>query len=139
MTGMTRHQYRCSVRWSDMDVYGHVNNAVFLTYLEEARSDLLGGQAAIAGVDTFTAGCVSAKHEIEYKAPLEWREAPVTVEVWVTGFKTVSFSLAYEVKDEGTLYARAASTMVPYDLEGKRPRRLTGAERAYLTGFLTQQ
>ncbi|MEU9303260.1 thioesterase family protein [Streptomyces sp. NPDC048269] len=135
---MIRHQYRCSVRWSDMDVYGHVNNSVFLTYLEEARGDMLGRQASTAGVGTFAAGCVSAKHEIEYKAPLEWREATVAVEVWVTGLRAASFSLAYEVKDERTLYARAASTMVPYDLESRCPRRLTEPERAYLTRFLTQ-
>lgn len=135
---MSRHQYRCSVRWSDMDIYGHVNNAVFLTYLEEARSAILGSHASKAGVDTFAAGCVSAKHEIEYKAPLEWRETAVTVEVWVTGLRAASFSLAYEVKDEGKLYARAASTMVPYDLESRRPRRLTEAERVYLTGFLAR-
>lgn len=136
---MTRHSYPCSVRWSDMDVYGHVNNAVFLTYLEEARSDMLGVRASTAGVDTFAAGCVSARHEIEYKTPLEWRESPVTIDVWVTGLRAVSFNLAYEIRDQETLYAKAASTMVPYDLESRRPRRLTEAERTYLTGFLDQQ
>ncbi|MEV4334754.1 thioesterase family protein [Streptomyces sp. NPDC049597] len=136
---MTRHVYHCPIRWSDMDVYQHVNNAVFLTYLEEARSDMLGVHAARAGVDTFAAGCVSAKHGIEYKTPLEWRETAVDVEVWVTDLRAASFNLAYEVKDEGTLYAKAASTMVPYDLKSRLPRRLTDSERAYLTRFLAQR
>ncbi|MFD8261664.1 acyl-CoA thioesterase, partial [Streptomyces griseoluteus] len=36
-----RHIYRCPLRWADMDAYGHVNNVVFLRYLEEARIDFL--------------------------------------------------------------------------------------------------
>ena len=38
---MARHTFLCPMRWSDMDAYGHVNNVVFLRYLEEARIDLL--------------------------------------------------------------------------------------------------
>ncbi|MGW7361760.1 acyl-CoA thioesterase [Streptomyces sp. NPDC054802] len=97
---------------------------------------MLGIHAAKAGVDTFTTGCVSARHEIDYKAPLEWRPDVVTIEVWITEVRAVSFNVAYEVKDDQALYARAASKMVPYNLESKRPRRLTDAERMYLTRFL---
>lgn len=38
---MARHHYRCPLRWSDMDSFGHVNNVVFLRYLEEARIDFM--------------------------------------------------------------------------------------------------
>lgn len=38
---MARHIYRCPLRWSDMDAFGHVNNVVFLRYLEEARIDFM--------------------------------------------------------------------------------------------------
>lgn len=38
---MSRHFYSCPLRWSDMDAFGHVNNAVFISYLEEARIDFM--------------------------------------------------------------------------------------------------
>lgn len=38
---MARHIYSCPLRWSDMDAFGHVNNVVFLRYLEEARIDFM--------------------------------------------------------------------------------------------------
>lgn len=38
---MARHIYNCPLRWSDMDAFGHVNNVVFLRYLEEARIDFM--------------------------------------------------------------------------------------------------
>ncbi|GAA5012781.1 hypothetical protein GCM10025734_58630 [Kitasatospora paranensis] len=46
---MARHIYDCPLRWSDMDAFGHVNNVVFLRYLEEARIDFMFTQAAEAG------------------------------------------------------------------------------------------
>ena len=46
---MSRHVYLCPMRWSDMDAYGHVNNVVFVRYLEEARIDLLLTAAGPAG------------------------------------------------------------------------------------------
>lgn len=45
---MARHIYACPLRWSDMDAFGHVNNVVFLRYLEEARIDFMFRQAAEA-------------------------------------------------------------------------------------------
>lgn len=46
---MARHIYACPLRWSDMDAFGHVNNVVFLRYLEEARIDFMFTQATAAG------------------------------------------------------------------------------------------
>ncbi|QKZ20834.1 acyl-CoA thioesterase [Streptomyces chartreusis] len=130
-----RHRYRCSIRWSDMDVFGHVNNSVFLTYLEDARIDLLARRACRAGVATFVEGCVVVRHEIDYKLPVEWRSGAVTVEVRVAEIKDVSFNLAYEVKNDRNLYAKANSIIVPYSLQDKSPRRLTEAERSFLARF----
>ncbi len=57
-----RHIYRCPLRWADMDAYGHVNNVVFLRYLEEARIDFL-----FRPDKDFQQGSVVARHEIDYK------------------------------------------------------------------------
>ncbi|MEE1928346.1 thioesterase family protein [Streptomyces sp. TRM 70351] len=131
-----RHHYRCPLRWSDVDSYGHVNNVVFLRYLEEARVDLLFRLAREAAPDAFTSGAVVARHEIDYLRPLLHRHEPVGVELWVTKLGAASVTIGYEVKDAETVYAKALTVIVPYDLEEGRPRRLSAAERSFLEPYL---
>ena len=50
--------------------------------------------------------------------------------------KGASFEIRYEVHDEDTVFARAASVLVPYDFTNSRPRRLSDAERSFLGGYL---
>ena len=95
-----RHIYRCPLRWADMDAYGHVNNAVFLRYLEEARVDMLFTHAQRGGGERLAEGVVIARHEIDYKRPLIFRPEPVRIETWVTMIRHASFGLAYEVRDD---------------------------------------
>lgn len=91
---MLKHIYRCPLRWSDMDAYGHVNNVVFLRYLEEARIDFLFRQPPGEGGSTFSEGSVVARHEVDYLRPLVHRHEPVTVESWVTRLNVASFTIA---------------------------------------------
>ncbi|MEU6478842.1 thioesterase family protein [Streptomyces sp. NPDC047017] len=122
-----RHLYRCALRWSDMDAYGHVNNAVFLRYLEEARIDFLSRR------DTRSPeGSVVARHEIDYRRQLVHRPDPVDIELWVTEIKAASFTLSCEVKDADAVYVRASTVVVPFDFEEQRPRRITAQEREWL-------
>ncbi|MFG2225230.1 acyl-CoA thioesterase [Streptomyces sp. NPDC048644] len=131
-----RHHYSCPLRWSDMDAFGHVNNAVFVRYLEEARIDFMARLAPGGGSVSFTGGSVVARHEIDYVRPLVHRHAPVTVELWVTKISAASMTVGYEVKDEDTLYLRATTVVVPYDFAEERPRRLSAEEKAYLKEYL---
>lgn len=123
-----------------MDAYGHVNNVTFLTYLEEARVDMLfvhaGSEAATAKL---ASGVVVARHEIDYKAPLVFRPDPVPIDLWLLHLGTSSFTIAYEVKDDdGPVYATAATVMVPYDVNAGRPRRVSDAERTALARFVAE-
>ncbi|MFC4035397.1 acyl-CoA thioesterase [Streptomyces polygonati] len=133
---MARHTFRCPLRWADMDAYGHVNNVAFLRYLEEARIDFMfrvtPGQEDVS----FSGGVVVARHEIDYLRPLVHRHEPVTVETWVADITAASTTVKYEVKDEGTLYARASTVIVPYNLAKQRPRRITAEEKAFLERYL---
>ncbi|MFJ8231270.1 acyl-CoA thioesterase [Streptomyces sp. NPDC094448] len=136
---MARHIYRCPLRWSDMDAFGHVNNVVFLRYLEEARIDFMFRLRPGDGSPSFSGGSVVARHEIDYVRPLVHRHEPVTVESWVTRIGAASLTIAYEVKDaEGAsqVYVRASTVVVPYDLEAGRPRRISAEERAHLQQYL---
>ena len=131
-----RHVYLCPLRWSDMDAYQHVNNVVYLRYLEEARVDWMFRRAAEAGVEGFaTFGTVVAKHEIEYRRPLVYRPEPVRVEVWVTAIATAQFTVAYEVRDDEAVYATASSVLVPFNIEGNHLRRLSQVEKDYLAEY----
>ncbi|MFE2226085.1 acyl-CoA thioesterase [Streptomyces kronopolitis] len=131
-----RHLYSCPLRWSDMDAFGHVNNAVFVRYLEEARIDFMRQLAPGDGSPSFTGGSVVARHEIDYVRPLVHRHAPVTVELWVTKISAASMTVGYEVKDEDTLYLRASTVVVPYNFTEERPRRLTAEEKTILKEYL---
>lgn len=138
---MTRYTAHVPMRWSDMDAYGHVNNVQFLTYLEEARIDMLRALARDTGhaehEDQVASGVLVAHSAIRYLLPLVHRHAPIPIDVWVTKVGGASFDLAYEVHDEAgaVVYARASSVMVPYDFSGGRPRRLSPQERTFLLRY----
>jgi len=113
-----------------MDAYGHVNNVVFLRYLEEARIDFL-----FRPDKDFKQGSVVARHEIDYKRQLVHRHHPVDIELWITQIRAASFTIAYEVKDEDVVYVQASTVIVPFDFETQRPRRITAEEREFLAEY----
>ncbi|MEU3740130.1 MULTISPECIES: thioesterase family protein [unclassified Streptomyces] len=133
---MSRHIYSCPLRWSDMDAFGHVNNAVFLRYLEEARIDFMFRLAPGDGSPSFSGGSVVARHEIDYVRPLVHRHSPVTIESWVTKIGAASLTISYEVKDPEQVYVRASTIVVPFNLEAQRPRRITADEKAVLLTYM---
>ena len=119
-----------------MDAYGHVNNVVFLTYLEESRVDMLFALDAEYGGKALAEGVLVAHHEIDYKRPLVYHPRGVDIEMWVGYIKGASFQIRYEIRDETTVFALAASVLVPYDLDAQRPRRVSAEERAFLEKYL---
>ena len=125
---MARFTYHCALRWSDMDAYGHVNNARFLTLYEESRAALLFG---VSGSPSIERGVVVARHEIDYVRPIDYGD-PVKIELWVDQIRPSRFTVAYEMYDDGQLASRARTVLVPYDLTAGRPRRLRGEERDFL-------
>ncbi|MFC7548853.1 acyl-CoA thioesterase [Plantactinospora sp. GCM10030261] len=138
-----RFAFRCTLRWSDLDAYGHVNNARILTLYEEARVALMFAAGRTAGVGSFAEGVVIRRHEVDYLRPvdysLDWGDtdaAPtVRVELWVEDVRAASFAIRYEMFDGPVLAGRARSVLVPYDLAREVPRRLTGDEAAFLAAY----
>lgn len=117
-----------------MDAYGHVNNVVFLRYLEEARIDFL-----FRPEKDFQQGSVVARHEIDYKRQLVHRHHPVDIELWVTEIRAASFTITYEVKDGDVVYVRASTVIVPFDFRTQRPRRITAEEREFLREYTDEK
>jgi len=120
-------------RWSDMDVYGHVNHANTVTLLEEARIALLFGEAGIAK------GVVVARIVVDYHAPLVADGGTVRVAVSLREMRHASFTLDYEVHSGPTaddpVAVTAETMLVPYDLGSNRPRRMSEAERDFLAAW----
>lgn len=143
---MVRHVSHVPLRWSDLDSYGHVNNTVYLRYLQEARVDMLYVHAPRRGAEELTGGMVVRRHEISYRAPIRYvrgvdRPAPIRVETWVTAVRAASFDLGYEILElnshgDRQVFAVASSTLVPYDFNAGRPRRIRPAERAVLGDYV---
>jgi acyl-CoA thioester hydrolase len=135
------------LRWSDLDAYGHVNNARMLSLLEEARiqafwvSDdtsehAVGASTAVLdatpGATTIT---LIARQEIEYLAPIPYQRQPVDIELWIGHMGGASLDVCYEVyspagNNPRVLYTRAVTTVVLVNAESERPRRISDAERA---------
>ena len=132
---MTRFLYDVAVRWSDMDAYGHVNNARFLTLYEEARVAMYFVGARAQGLTSFEDGIVISRHEIDYLRPVDYGEA-VRIELWISELRAASFTVAYELYDDGVLASRARSVCVPFNLAEQFPRRLSAAEQAFLKPYL---
>ena len=129
-----RFVYHCAVRWSDMDAYGHVNNARFLTLYEEARVAMMFTGAREVGLTSLEAGVIIARHEVDYLRPVDYGD-PVRIEMWIEDIRAARFTVAYELFDGEVLASRARTICAPYQLSEQRPRRLTEAERAFLSGY----
>jgi len=141
------------LRWSDLDAYGHVNNAEMLRLLEEARiiafwvnddsgSTQVGASTAVLdgrpGAATLT---LIGRQEIEYLAPIPYLRDPIDVRLWIGKLGGASLDVCYEVwspagTDDATLYARANTTIVLVDSASGRPRRINDVERAAWTPYL---
>jgi acyl-CoA thioester hydrolase len=128
------------MRWADMDLLGHVNNVVYVDYLQEARVDMLRTHGPAAQTGELAEGVVVVRHEVHFLAPLKFRFRPVSIESWVTEIRAASFTLAYEIfheTDEGRrVYLQATTVLTPYVFSTERPRRLTAEEKSALETFL---
>lgn len=141
---MSRIHVPITLRWSDLDAYGHVNNAEMLRLLEEARirvfwADAAAGEDAAPtavihggpGADTIT---LIAGQQIEYLLPVPYLRQPLDVQLWIGRLGGASIEICYEVcspssVDDQVVYTRAATTLVLVDAATQRPRRLSDAER----------
>jgi acyl-CoA thioester hydrolase len=125
--------YRCPLRWGDMDAQGHVNNAAYVDYLQEARVDfLLSGPLLLQQM--LTSGVVVISHQLEYLRPLQvsWYR-PIDIDLWIDSVGASRFVIGYEMFDGDARAGRARTALAPYDLARGALRKLTTDERAQLS------
>jgi acyl-CoA thioester hydrolase len=122
------------VRWGDMDAFNHVNNATFLSYLEEARLRWL---QALPGpwLDDNTAPLLAAAH-VNYRRPIEW-PATLAIELYADRVGSSSLTIGHRImaSDDATvLYSDGHSVMVWIDRRSGKASSLPAAVRAATGG-----
>jgi acyl-CoA thioester hydrolase len=121
---------RIEIRWRDVDAYGHVNNAVYLNYLEEAR-DAWAQQVLGALTDTWD--FVLARVAIDFKQELKQEDVAILVRCELDSIGRASVRTKESIlKLDGTVSAVAESVIVPRDPALGRSRPLSDEERAVL-------
>jgi acyl-CoA thioester hydrolase len=116
------HVHRERVRFRDCDAMGHVNNAVYSTYLEEARIGVLGGLGDF----------ILARVEIDFRSELRAGEE-VEVRTRCPRVGTKSFDLEHEIRAGGRVVAEARSVLVSYDYDTSSSVPVPDELRAQLT------
>ncbi len=124
------------VRFSDIDVMGHVNNAVYLNYFESARMDFFN-QLLGKKWDWINNGIILLKNEIEYVRPVVLHDDPM-IQLSVEKLGTKSFVLGYELTVNGELYTRGSSTLVCFDYTKKTTVEIPEDLRVKLTGLIVE-
>ena len=120
-----RSQNKQYVRWGDLDAFGHVNNATYLVYAQEARyawSKMLE--------------MVVARAEVDFVAPIYTGDFYLDIEIWVNKIGNSSFGLTYEMKNGDESVARVKTVQVTVSMDTKKSRPINDAEREFLTQYL---
>ncbi|EMY34267.1 thioesterase [Arthrobacter crystallopoietes BAB-32] len=141
----------CNVpmRWGDMDAYGHINNVEILRILEEARIHAFGPPAGTGGeglevdLPVFSdlpdgTQALVVEHRVKYVRPLNYRNIPAHVEVWISALKAASLTVAYLIKDPVTMdeCVKAETTLAFFNEATSRLLRVTADHKERLQPYL---
>jgi acyl-CoA thioester hydrolase len=135
---VSRFRYECPMRWGDLDAQGHVNNAAYVDYLQEARVDFLlaGPQVMHQLLET---GVLVVSHQVEYLQPVGYDCSALDIELWVQAVGASRFMIGYDMLASEQLVGRARTAAVPFDLASAGLRRLSAGERDHLSALLTPE
>jgi acyl-CoA thioester hydrolase len=128
--------HKAFVRWDDLDAFGHVNNAKYLTFAQEARFEWGYSQFAEKKEGSPLIEMVVARGEVDFMVPITDGGTFYDVNLWVESLGNSSFVMVYEVAKAGVIYARVKTVQVMIDLASRKSRPLNETERDFLTKYL---
>jgi acyl-CoA thioester hydrolase len=110
--------HRDQPRFRDLDSMGHINNAVFATYVEQARVEYLASLGVLdrAVYATGAESMILARLELDFRAPGD-PEGEIEVGVRPARVGNKSFELEYRIEQDGRLVAEARTVLVSYDYD----------------------
>ncbi len=134
-----RFHAKVDIRWSDMDVFQHVNHARMVTLLEEARIPWLFEDGRPTA--PLREGCVLVDLHVRYREQLRHEDTPLDIAMWIERLRAVDFTVGYEVRAAAAAPdsppAVVASTQIAaFDIKTQRLRRIAPAERDYLAEWM---
>ena len=118
-----RFYHPIEVRYGDLDPQGHVNNAKFLTYFEQARVHSLIHLGLFTKDQSFLEiGIILAEARVTYLSPVNY-EMQVQVGASTTRLGNKSIEMVYSLQDRqsGKEAATGSATLVTYDYQDKKP------------------
>ena len=126
------------VRWSDIDMYQHINHATMVTILEEARVDFLREPFAD---DVETIGLLIHEVQVLYKGQLRLGDSPLQVTMWTKRLRAVDFTIGYEVRSvnaapDSRPAVIAETQLAAVHIKEQRLVRLSENHREYLRRWL---
>ena len=124
------------VRWDDLDAFGHVNNARYLTFAQEARFIWSTEEFSTAMRESSLIELVVARAEIDFVAPIYDGGRFVDVEISVEKIGNSSFVLLYTISDGGQVFAKMKTVQVAVSMATKKSRPLTDTEREFLNRYM---
>lgn len=132
---MARFVIDIQMRFRDLDPMGHVNNAVYLSYCELARTQFYLKHQFKRNLHDID--FILAHVDIDYLSAAEWTDE-LQVAVWPSKVGSSSFTFSYEIQDKrsGRLIAKSTSVMVSYDYEKKQPKPIPAEFRQLLEANL---
>jgi acyl-CoA thioester hydrolase len=121
------------VQFRDVDAYGHVNNAVFFSYFEWARTLLWFEVAGFGGATDI--GFIVAHAQCDFRSQIEMEV--IDIGIRVGEIRNTSFDTHYEIRKrhDGVLAATGKVTVVRFDWETRSKKPIDDALRAKLNGF----
>ena len=124
------------VRWDDLDAMGHVNNAKYLTYAQEARFLWATEEFSGAMKETSLIEMVVARAEVDFIEPIYEGGRFVDVDVSVEKIGNSSFNMLFTISDQGKVFAKVRTVQVAVSLETRKSRPLSDKEREFLSKYL---
>ena len=131
-----RHKSIQQIRWADLDAFRHINNATYLVYMQEARSEFTWYARQARGEEPLLHDMVVARAEVDFISPIHNAGGNLDVEIYVEKIGNSSFVLVYEMSQDGILRAKGKTVQVAVEMVNEKSRPLHDIEREFLQKYL---
>jgi acyl-CoA thioester hydrolase len=131
-----RHKSKLQIRWADLDAFRHINNAAYLVYMQEARSEFTWYARQARGEQPLLHDMVVARAEVDFIAPIHNAGGNLDVEIYVEKIGNSSFVLVYEMFQDGVLRAKGKTVQVAVEMKNEKSRPLHDVEREFLQKYI---
>lgn len=129
---MSTYTTEIDVRFRDIDAMGHVNNAVYATYIEQARTTYFRD---VLDADISALATVLASLSIDFRRPVQLTDGTVTVEIELADIGSSSVTMTHEIRTGGEVVAEAEATLVSLDPDSGEPAPIPDEHRSTIESY----